>query len=154
MVQKFENIFNLALFVQIGQSVLVYSMLTVLMTQMEMASTAFLSKLCHLAAMILEMGVLCFFSNEILYSVWLFLWATYHKNCDKCLNFDISLQAQSLSIQGYSSNFIEFDIKTGRALVMFMRDSDSQPIAIRANGIFPFLLNFQLFLSVNQWIKF
>lgn len=62
-------------------------------------------------------------------------------------------QSQSLSVRAYFSNIVACDIKTGRALIMFMRDSDFQPIAIRANGIFKFLLNFQLFLSVNLWIN-
>lgn len=62
--------------------------------------------------------------------------------------FKMFAQSQVLSRNAYFSNFIECDNRSQHILIMFMRTANQNPMTIRADGIFTFLLNLALFLSV------
>lgn len=69
IVDAYHVVLSSVLFFQIGQSVIVLSVTVTSITQTEIGSVAFFNQVGFLLVMLYEMGVFCYLSNEISFSV-------------------------------------------------------------------------------------
>lgn len=69
IVDTCHVVLSSVLFFQIGQSVIVLSVTVTSIIQTEIGSVAFFNQIGFLLVMLYEMGVFCFLSNEISFSV-------------------------------------------------------------------------------------
>lgn len=69
IVEKYHGFLAFVLFVQIVQSVIVFSMTLIILLTTNKGPVYFANKLIYLIALLYEMAVLCYLGNEIYFSV-------------------------------------------------------------------------------------
>lgn len=69
IVDKYHEFLAFVLFVQIGQSVILFSVTLIVLITSEIGSVYFINKLIYLLVMLYEMAIFCYLGNEIHYSV-------------------------------------------------------------------------------------
>lgn len=68
-MDTYHAVLSSVLFFQIGQSVIVLSVTVTSLTQTEIGSVAFFNQIGYLLILLYEMGIFCYLSNEISFSV-------------------------------------------------------------------------------------
>lgn len=148
IVEQYHGFLASVLFIQIVQSVVVFSMTLIILITANKGAVYFANKLTYLIALLYEMAMFCYLGNEIYFSV-------RSSSCGSQFIFNdfLSLQSLTLPDRAYSCDFVNFTKRQRRILELFIHSSGGRPVMLRAEGLFTIFMNMTLFLSVKSKVE-
>lgn len=152
LMDKVTVIFNELFFVQILQSAVCFATTAFLLIMVNLGLAEILFFMTFLVSYTVEMIEYCYFSDTIAstvnsHSLHIHCSISWHNNWTISPNF-LYVQYETISDGAYFGNFLEYDIKTKKAMQILITNINLRPVKIETISIVRYELTLQLFLKV------